>query len=84
MSAPCCLWCSQPFRPRVTGGRPQKFCSPRCRVEFFDAARAWAVAEVEAGRLTAAELARGPKGNVHVAEASETDTARTSAPAGGS
>lgn len=64
-----CLWCSTPFRPRARGGSPQRFCSPHCRREFHDCARRWATAEVDAGRLTPAELARAPKRSIYAAEA---------------
>lgn len=75
-----CLWCPRVFLPRVTGGRKQRFCSPRCRKEFFECARAWAVAEVEAGRLTPAQLAKGPKANVHVAPTTEAKPAGPECP----
>jgi hypothetical protein len=56
---PRCRWCGNTFHPRATGGRPQRFCRPACRREFFAAVRSWAVAELEAGRVTAAKLRNG-------------------------
>jgi len=50
-----CLWCSAPFAPRH-GGKPQKFCTPACRVDFHTKARAWIEGAVEAGRVSVAEI----------------------------
>ena len=47
-----CTWCGTEFEPRSNGGRPQRFCSTDCRHGFFAACRDWAVAEVEAGRVS--------------------------------
>jgi hypothetical protein len=55
-----CSWCSGPFTPRTTGGRPQRFCSERCRRASEKAMREWAQAELAAGRVTLAELPRRP------------------------
>jgi hypothetical protein len=62
-----CLWCSAPFRPRASGGSRQRFCSGLCRSELHDCARRWAIAEVDAGRLTPAELAKAPKLSINAA-----------------
>jgi hypothetical protein len=43
-----CLWCSQPFEPRRSGGKPQRFCVPAHRRAFETAARQFL------GRLIAA------------------------------
>jgi hypothetical protein len=34
-------WCSGPFTPRATGGRPQRFHSERCRRASEKAMREW-------------------------------------------
>ena len=51
-----CLWCGTEFEPRSNGGKPQRFCSAPCRREFEAACRAYAAAEVEAGRLSVSAL----------------------------
>ncbi len=51
-----CLWCEAGFEVRATGGRPQRFCSPDCRRDFFAACRAWAAREFEAGRVSVKDL----------------------------
>jgi hypothetical protein len=57
---PECLWCGGPYARRATGGQPQKFCSSACRRACHTAARRWAVREIEAGRLSVANvLGRG-------------------------
>jgi len=45
-----CLWCDASFVPGGRG-KPQRFCSARCRSAFFAAARSWAAMEALAGRL---------------------------------
>lgn len=50
-----CGWCGAAFAARASGRR-QRFCSPACRRDFFATARAWAAAEIEAGRLPVATL----------------------------
>lgn len=62
-----CLWCGRTFTPRATGGSPQRFCAGRCRNEFHDAARRWAIVEVIAGRLTTTQLASAPKHSINAA-----------------
>ena len=54
-----CNWCGTEFEPRSNGGKPQRFCSKDCRQGFFAACRDWAVAEVEAGRLSVSTVRRG-------------------------
>jgi hypothetical protein len=54
-----CLWCERPFRPRQSGGHAQRFCRPSCRRAFHAAARAWALDEFAAGRVTVADLKNG-------------------------
>jgi hypothetical protein len=51
-----CLWCKAPYTLRHAGGSPRRFCSPACRLALHGAARKWAVAEVEAGRLPTSAL----------------------------
>ena len=59
-AGPACLWCGKPYARRATGGQPQKFCSSACRRACHTAARRWAVRELEAGRLSVANvLGRG-------------------------
>ena len=60
-----CLWCGRAFSPRLTGGSPQRFCAGRCRNEFHDAARRWAIVEVTAGRLSTTQLASAPKHSIN-------------------
>src|SRR6185312_1087663 len=40
--------------PRSSGGRSRRFCRSSCRRSFHAAARAWALAELAAGRVTLA------------------------------
>ncbi len=58
MNKRTCRWCHGAFRPRMSGGKPQRFCSPGCRRAFEAALRAWAQAEFAAGRITVTELQR--------------------------
>jgi hypothetical protein len=55
-----CAWCGTRFRARATGGREQCFCRPACRRDFHSAARSWALAELQAGRVTVGQLRGGP------------------------
>ena len=66
--APTFRWCREPFEPR-RGGRVMRFCSPEHRIALHRAARQWAIRQVEAGTMTAADLGvqDGPRSNVHVA-----------------
>jgi hypothetical protein len=61
-----CPWCERAFSPRLTGGKPQRFCSVRCRREFHAAARAWALAAIDAGTLSATMLRAALQDNAHV------------------
>jgi hypothetical protein len=45
-----CAWCRRPYAVR-RGGRGQRFCTPSCRRACHEAARAWVLAELAAGRL---------------------------------
>ncbi len=51
-----CTWCGTEYEPRNNGGKPQRFCSPDCRRDFFAACRAWAAREFEAGRVSVKDL----------------------------
>ncbi len=51
MTAQPCMWCGDPFTPRTTGGKPQRFCSERCRRDFDSGCRAWAEQAVASGLL---------------------------------
>jgi hypothetical protein len=55
-----CLWCSQPFRARQTGGSPQRFCCAAHRAAFHAAARRWAECLVAAGLVSIADLKAAP------------------------
>jgi endogenous inhibitor of DNA gyrase (YacG/DUF329 family) len=58
MIAPLCPWCEHPFTPRRTGGKPQRFCSERCRREYERELRAWARARIADGEITPTQLQR--------------------------
>ena len=51
-----CLWCETEFEPRASGGKPQRFCSKACRVDFHVAARSWAEQAVASGLLLVSAL----------------------------
>src|SRR5215472_3016703 len=51
-----CSWCRQGFAPRDTGGKPQRFCSERCRRAFDAGGRRWVAAALADGTLTVDEL----------------------------
>jgi hypothetical protein len=55
---PICAWCSHLFTARRTGGKPQRFCSERCRRASEKAMRNWAREQLTEGRVTLAELQR--------------------------
>jgi hypothetical protein len=67
MSEGACLWCRSTFQPRASGGSRQRFCSPQCRRECHDCARRWAVAEIDAGRLSTAQLTSALKHSINAA-----------------
>src|SRR5262249_42018891 len=54
---PVCGWCGRPFRPQRTGGR--RFCRPKRRRDYHDAARAWTLDAVSAGVLSLAAVKTG-------------------------
>lgn len=58
MSANACVYCGKDFTERDSGGKRQRFCSSACRVAFHRGARAWALEQLEACRVTAAEFRR--------------------------
>ena len=58
MTRPTCPWCGTSFMPRSDGGKPQRFCSSRCRRALDRALRAWARDQLTEGRVTVAELQR--------------------------
>jgi len=52
-----CLWCECELEAQTQRrGSPQRFCDAGCRAAFHKAARQWAVREIEAGRVTVAEI----------------------------
>jgi len=57
--AESCAWCDRTFRPRVTGGHPQRFCRPVCRRAFDAGGRRWVAEAVAGGTLTLNSLRSG-------------------------
>lgn len=55
-----CFWCSRAFTRRTTGGKPQRFCSPRCRRALDAAGRRYIRDALAGGTLTLAALQSGP------------------------
>jgi hypothetical protein len=55
-----CLWCSQPFEPRRSGGKPQRFCVPAHRRAFETASRRYLGRLIAAGDLSVAALSAAP------------------------
>jgi hypothetical protein len=55
-----CCWCEQPFQPRQTGGRMQRFCRPSCRRAFHAVVRSWALNAITDGTLSIEEIRSGP------------------------
>jgi hypothetical protein len=53
-----CRWCGCAFRPRLTGGYPQRFCHSACRRAFDGAARRWVSAAIADGRFRTARRQR--------------------------
>ncbi len=53
-----CPWCGSSFTPRRSGGKRQRFCSPRCRRQHEAGLQAWAREQEAAGRVTKADLQR--------------------------
>ena len=67
MAQSTCVWCERSFRPRTSGGRgPQRFCSASHRVQFFSAARKWALRAIEMGLITPGTI-KAALSNVHYA-----------------
>jgi len=66
-----CLRCGEPFKLRLTGGSAQRFCCDACRAAFHAAARLWALAEIEGGRLTVDQLKNTVRHSVHAAPDSQ-------------
>jgi hypothetical protein len=53
-----CFWCGRRFEPRNDGGKPQRFCSTRCRRALDAAGRRYIFDALAAGSLTVADLRR--------------------------
>ena len=53
-----CPWCGDPFTPRHTGGKPQRFCSTHCPRDHEAALRAWAQDQFAQGKVSIADLQR--------------------------
>ena len=64
-SMPECRWCSGTFEPR-RGGKAQQFCSEPCRIALHQGARLWALAQLEAGRVTVDQFKEAVASNVYV------------------
>ena len=65
-----CPWCGALFTPRMTGGKPQRFCSVQCRKHYHAACRVWGEDQVERGFLpisalkcALAQRTRSPEGH---------------------
>lgn len=57
IAMPRCAWCDRPFElSERRHGSKRRFCSSQCRHAFHAAVRSWGLAQVEAGRVTTAEL----------------------------
>ncbi len=56
MTARSCMWCGDPFTPRATGGKRQRFCSEQCRRDFDRGCRAWVKQFVSSELLPVAAL----------------------------
>lgn len=50
-----CLWCDGDMA-KGRRGSPRRFCRLSCRVAFHRAARRWAIAVIDAGLITVADL----------------------------
>jgi hypothetical protein len=59
MTTAPCAWCGRAFAPRTSGGRPQRFCSPRCRRAIDAAGRGYIRDALASGVLTIAGLRNG-------------------------
>ena len=58
MNTRTCPWCGKVFDRRSTGGKPQRFCSTRCRRAMDARLRAWAQEQFDMGRVSIVELQR--------------------------
>ena len=58
VSTRTCPWCGEAFGRRSSGGKPQRFCSMRCRRAMDAGLRAWAQQQFAMGRVSIAELQR--------------------------
>ena len=58
MNTRTCPWCGEAFGRRSSGGKPQRFCSMRCRRAMDAGLRAWAHEQFAMGRVLIAELQR--------------------------
>jgi hypothetical protein len=71
-TAPRCEQCSQPFnRRRASGGKPQRFCSPECRIAFHSENRQRDQQSPTCSAVTepvATSLAEPPKATQEAAE----------------
>ena len=47
-----CTWCRRYFKPRIDGGRAQRFCRPACRRAFEAASRRFVAEAISSGALT--------------------------------
>ena len=47
-----CGWCGGSFKPRASGGNPQRFCSQKCRHAFGTAARRWVTEALNQGLMS--------------------------------
>jgi hypothetical protein len=51
-----CKWCPTVFAPRTTGGKPQRFCSKKCRHEYQAGLDAFAEQMISDGRASIKDL----------------------------
>ena len=63
-----CMWCGELFTSRKTGGKPQRFCSERCRKEFHHACRVWAEQLVRGGELPVSALKHAQSQHIRCSE----------------
>jgi len=64
-----CDWCGRAFL-RHRGGKPQRFCSTRCRHDLDAAVRAYVARQLAAGQITIDDL-KGDQSNAHVARGAD-------------
>jgi hypothetical protein len=62
-----CLWCGQSFEPRLSGGKPQRFCGAPCRRAFDHACGAWVRAAIAVGLLRSTTIREWAQDNARVA-----------------